>query len=80
MFIDYGYITGMCGDGANDWYDFLELNGFHFELFLITNEIFFSGALRVAHAGIALADTEASIVSSFTSSKNSISCVEVLIR
>lgn len=38
------------------------------------------GALKTAHAGIALSDTEASIASPFTSREPSISCVPELIR
>ncbi|VDP64634.1 unnamed protein product [Schistosoma curassoni] len=38
------------------------------------------GALKVAHAGISLSEAEASIASPFTSKKQNISCVPMLIR
>ncbi|CAH8487024.1 unnamed protein product [Schistosoma turkestanicum] len=38
------------------------------------------GALKVAHAGIALSETEASVASPFTSKQQNISCVPTLIR
>ena len=38
------------------------------------------GALKAAHAGIALTDSEASVASPFTSKEPSISCVPELIR
>lgn len=38
-----------------------------------------SGALRSAHAGISLSDTEASVAAPFTSSNANISCVPILI-
>ena len=38
------------------------------------------GALKAAHAGIALSDSEASVASPFTSKEASISCVPELIR
>ncbi|VDQ06328.1 unnamed protein product [Trichobilharzia regenti] len=38
------------------------------------------GALKVAHAGIALSEAEASVASPFTSKQQNISCVLTLIR
>lgn len=38
-----------------------------------------SGALRAAHTGISLSDTEASVAAPFTSAKANISCVPILI-
>jgi hypothetical protein len=38
------------------------------------------GALKAAHAGIALSDTEASVASPFTSKTHNIECVPILIK
>ncbi|UXI19428.1 aspartate aminotransferase [Sarcoptes scabiei] len=38
------------------------------------------GALKAAHAGVSLSDTEASVASPFTSKRPNISCIPILIR
>ncbi|SBT36608.1 P-type ATPase, putative [Plasmodium ovale wallikeri] len=56
-FINFDYITGMCGDGSND-----------------------CGALKISHAGIALSNSDSSVVSPFSSRNENIKGVIDVLR
>ena len=69
----------MCGDGANDcgvsvWRVIRVTDG----LQLIVPPL--SQALKMAHAGISLSETEASVASPFTSKVPNITCVPKVLK
>ena len=67
----------MCGDGANDC-GVSHLTFLNFTC--VYNVLFACQALKAAHAGISLSETEASVASPFTSKIPNISCVPKVIR
>ena len=65
----------MCGDGANDCgvsSPYLQ----YYSIYLLI----IPQALKAAHAGISLSETEASVASPFTSKEANITCVPNVIR
>ncbi|CRH00629.1 cation transporting P-ATPase, putative [Plasmodium relictum] len=56
-FINFGYISGMCGDGSND-----------------------CGALKISHAGLALSNSDTSVVSPFSSRNENLKSVIDILR